>query len=96
MTVRHVIHAAIVGEEPASLETIHQATGAALRVAAEHEVTSLGMPILGSGIGRLSLTDAAGAMLAAIRASPDADAIDVIVLYGYREEHADVLEALIR
>lgn len=95
MTVRHVIHAAIVGEEPASLATIHRATGAVLRIAAEHDVTSLAMPILGSGIGRLSLTDAAEAMLAAIRASSDADAIDVIVLYGYREEHADVLEALI-
>ena len=95
LTVRHVIHAAIMGSDTASPQTVRRATAAALRVAVEHGVTRIGMPILGSGVGRMSLEDAASAMLDAIRESPDANAIDVIVLYGYRDEHADQLEALL-
>jgi O-acetyl-ADP-ribose deacetylase (regulator of RNase III) len=95
LSVRHVIHAAIMGDEPTSLEAVRRATTSALRVAAEHGLTRLGMPILGSGLGRMTIEEAATAMLTAIRESPDADQIDVIVLYGYRDEHADELEALL-
>jgi len=95
LAARHVIHAAIMSDEPTSLDVVRHATAAALRVAAEHGLTRLGMPVLGSGIGRMTIEDAAGAMLTAIRESPDADQIDVIVLYGYRDEHADQLEALL-
>jgi O-acetyl-ADP-ribose deacetylase (regulator of RNase III) len=66
-----------------------------LRLAAEHGVTRLGMPVLGSGVGRIPLRDAASTLIDAIRASADAEAIDVIVLFGYRSEDADVLERLI-
>lgn len=93
--VRHVIHAVIMADETTTPEHVRRATGAVLRAAAEHGITRIGMPILGSGIGRMSLEEAAGAMLDAIRESADADAIDVIVLYGYREEHAEQLEALV-
>jgi len=96
LAVRHIIHAVIMGDGQTTPVTVRRATAAALRVAADHGVARIGMPILGSGIGRMSLEDAAGAMLAAIRESPDADAIDVIVLYGYRDEHAEQLEALVR
>ena len=95
LSSRHVIHAAIMGAEPASAETVRRATSAVLRVAAENGLSRLGMPVLGSGIGRMSIEEAAGAMLTAIRESPDADHVDVIVLYGYREEHADALERLL-
>ena len=95
LPVRYVIHAAVVGDEPTSLDTIRQATAAALRLASEHGVARLGMPILGSGVGRHALRDAAGAMLEAIRASADAEAIETIVLFGYRSDDADILEQLL-
>jgi len=94
LPVRHVIHAAIIGDEPTTLAVVRSATAAALRVAAEHGVARLGMPVLGSGVGRIPMRDAASTLLDTIRTSADAEAIDVIVLFGYRAEDADVLEEL--
>jgi O-acetyl-ADP-ribose deacetylase (regulator of RNase III) len=95
LAVRYVIHAAIMGDAPTDLTIVRRATAAALRLAAEHGVTRLGMPVLGSGVGRIPLHDAASTLLDTIRTSADADAIDVIVLFGYRAEDADILERLI-
>jgi O-acetyl-ADP-ribose deacetylase (regulator of RNase III) len=95
LPVRHVIHAAIIGDAPTTLAVVRSAAAAALRVAAEHGVARLGMPVLGSGVGRIPLRDAASTLLDTIRTSADAEAIDVIVLFGYRAEDADVLEQLI-
>lgn len=95
LSVRYVIHAAIMGDGPATLDVVKRATEAALRLAVEHGVARLGLPVLGSGVGRIPLRDAAVAMIEAIRTSPDADAIEVIVLFGYRGEDADVLEQLL-
>jgi O-acetyl-ADP-ribose deacetylase (regulator of RNase III) len=53
------------------------------------------MPILGTGVGRIAVTDAAAIMLDVIRTSPYADNIEVIVLFGYRNEDAEILEALV-
>ena len=53
------------------------------------------MPVLGSGVGRIAVRDAAEAMLDAIRSSSDADHLDVIVLFGYRAADADELERLL-
>jgi len=93
--VRHVIHAAIMGEEPTSLETIRRATASAIRLAVEHGDTRVAMPILGSGLGRWSVREAAEAMLDIIRTSREADELDVIVLFGYRADDADELERIV-
>lgn len=95
LPVRHVIHAAIIGDGPTTTDVVSRATAAALRLAAEHGVARLAMPILGSGVGRMPLRDAASAMLDAIRSSADADAVEVIVLFGYRAEDADLVESLL-
>lgn len=95
LPARCIIHVAIVGDEPTTLTIIRRATESALRLAAEQGATRIGMPVLGSGNGRMPFDDAARTMLAAIRESPDADHLDVIVLYGYRDEHADHLESLL-
>lgn len=94
LPVRYVIHAAVVSDGPVSLECVREATAAALHLAAEHGIARLGMPVLGSGVGRLPLREAATAMLDTIRGSPDADAIETIVLFGYRADDADILEQL--
>ena len=90
-----MIHAVIMGEEPTSLETIRRATASAIRLAAEHGDTRVAMPVLGSGLGRWSVREAAEAMLDVIRTSRDADELDVIVLFGYRADDADELERII-
>lgn len=95
LPVRHVIHAAIIGDAPTTLAVVRSAAAAALRVAAEHGVARLGMPVLGSGVGRIPMRDAAAALLDTIRGSADAETIEVIVLFGYRAEDADVLEELL-
>jgi hypothetical protein len=51
--------------------------------------------VLGSGLGRWSVREAAETMLDVIRTSRDADELDVIVLFGYRAEDADELERII-
>jgi O-acetyl-ADP-ribose deacetylase (regulator of RNase III) len=95
LPVRHVIHAVIIGNAPTTPAVVSRATTASLRLAADHGVTRLGMPVLGSGVGRIPLRDAATAVLDAIHASDDAETIDVIVLFGYRAEDADSLEAML-
>jgi O-acetyl-ADP-ribose deacetylase (regulator of RNase III) len=97
LQARYVIHAALMVSEaePVTADVIRRCTEAALRAAAERGVTRLGAPVLGSGVGRLPLREAAGVMLDTIAASPHADALDVIVLYGYRTEDAEELEALV-
>lgn len=97
LQVRYVIHAAVMaGEaEPVTADVIRRATAAALQAAAERGVTRLGAPILGSGVSRLPLREAAAVMIEAIGKSPDADSLDVIVLFGYRKEDAELLEELV-
>jgi O-acetyl-ADP-ribose deacetylase (regulator of RNase III) len=95
LRVRHVIHAAVMGEGTITIEIIRRATESALRVASESGVGRLAMPILGTGVGRVPLRDAAQAMLDVIRASQYADNIEVIVLFGYRSEDAEAVEALV-
>lgn len=95
LKVRHVIHAAVMGDGPVTLDVVRRATESALRLAADHGVTRLALPVLGAGLGRVPLGDAAGAMLDVLRSSPYADDIEVVVLYGYRPEDAEALEALV-
>jgi O-acetyl-ADP-ribose deacetylase (regulator of RNase III) len=97
LQARYVIHAVVMaGEtEPVTADVIRRATDAALHAAAERGVTRLGTPILGSGVGRLPLREAAAIMIEAIGKSPHADSLDVIVLFGYRKEDAELLEELV-
>jgi O-acetyl-ADP-ribose deacetylase len=97
LLARYVIHAAVMvnANDPVTPDVIRRSTASALRAAAERGVTRLGAPILGSGVGRLPLREAATIMLEAIGASPHADGLDVIVLFGYRTEDAEILEKLV-
>lgn len=95
LRVRHVIHAAVMGDELVTADVVRRATESALRLAADHRIARLAMPVLGSGVGRMPLADAARAMVEAIRSSPSADNLEVIVLFGYRAEDAEVLERLV-
>jgi O-acetyl-ADP-ribose deacetylase (regulator of RNase III) len=95
LRVRHVIHAAVMGDDPITADTVGRATESALRLAAEHGLARLAMPILGSGVGRIPVQDAAQAMIDVIRSSSYADNVEVIVLFGYRPQDAELLEQLV-
>lgn len=95
LPVRWVIHAAIMGDEPTTLDVVRRATAAAIRLAAQHGVLRIAMPILGTGVGRLPLVEAARTMLDAIHDTPDAEELEVVVLFGYRPDDADALEAML-
>jgi O-acetyl-ADP-ribose deacetylase (regulator of RNase III) len=95
LRVRHVIHAAVMGDEALTVEVIRRATEATLRIAAEHGLSRIAMPILGSGVGRVPVAEAAKAMIDVLRSSPYADNIEVVVLFGYRGSDAETLERLV-
>lgn len=65
----HVIHAAAMSPgRPATAESVAEATKSALMLALDYDIDSISFPALGTGVGGLSLTACAEAMLAATRA----------------------------
>ncbi len=66
---QHIIHAPITAMpvQRTSVKKIEQAMDAALETAVEHEFHSLAIPGMGLGTGKVSLQDAAQAMIAAVR-----------------------------
>lgn len=92
LRARCVIHAAAMGDEPVSARSIRDSTLASLALAAEHRVTRIAFPVLGSGIGGFGFTEAATIMRDAIAGSPDAATLDEIVFYGFSPARAEELE----
>ncbi|GAA6756452.1 Appr-1-p processing protein [Thermus sp. 2.9] len=88
LPVRHVIHAAVLGDEPASLETVRQATRSALEKAVALGLKTVAFPLLGTGVGGLPVAEVARVMLEEIKRAPDT--LEV-TLYGYREEDAEAI-----
>ncbi len=95
LPVRWVIHAAAMGDEPPSERSIRDSTAASLRLAVQYGIRRIAFPILGSGIGGFDFGHAARIMLAAIRATPEADQLEEIVLYGFTPADAAILRDLI-
>ena len=96
LSVRHVIHAAAMGDEPLSARSIRSATRRSLQLAAERGALSVAFPVLGSGIGRFSFEDAARLMLEEMRDHVRTFAVpEDIVLYGYSPGQAELLRQLV-
>ncbi len=93
--VKWVIHAAAMGDEPASATSIRKSTEAAVTLAAEHDVKKLAFPVLGSGVAGFDLRQSAEIMRDAIRALPAAQQIDEIVFFGFSARDADVLREVL-
>ncbi|UCF21449.1 MAG: macro domain-containing protein, partial [Gemmatimonadota bacterium] len=85
LEARFVIHAAAMGDEPASRESIAGSTRQSLELADQNGVKRIAFPILASGVAGFALDEAARIMVDAIRESEaTADTlIDEIALYGY-------------
>jgi len=96
LPARYVIHAAAMGDEPASEQSIRSATRAALRLAREKGLLSIAFPVLGSGVGGFPFEHAARVMIEEIRDFTDATPeMETIVLYGYTPQQAATLRRLL-
>jgi O-acetyl-ADP-ribose deacetylase (regulator of RNase III) len=93
---RFVIHAAAMGDEPASADSIRSATRAALRLAAEHGLERVALPVLGTGVAGFPFERAARLMIDEIRRHAAAQPTpSTYVMYGYAPVQADALAALL-
>jgi O-acetyl-ADP-ribose deacetylase (regulator of RNase III) len=91
-----VIHAAAMGDEPASASSIRSATRAALRIAAERGLDRVAFPVLGTGVAGFPFEESARIMIEEIRDHGRRDDTPrSCVLYGYAREQAAALEALL-
>jgi len=88
LPAKYVIHAAVMGDEPASYESVRRATESALKLAVEKGLKTIAFPLLGTGVGGLDKERVARIMIEAIRAAPDT--LEV-TLYGYTREDAELL-----
>jgi O-acetyl-ADP-ribose deacetylase (regulator of RNase III) len=96
LPARFVIHAAAMGDEPASADSIRSATRDALRLASEHELERVAFPVLGTGVAGFPFEEAARIMIEEIRRHAAAHPTpSTFVLYGYAREQAAALEALL-
>jgi O-acetyl-ADP-ribose deacetylase (regulator of RNase III) len=97
LVARYVIHAAAMGDEPASRTTIEAATRNSLQLADDHGIKTIAFPILASGVAGFRLDEATRIMLASIRAYVNAGTtqIEEITLYGYSDADAGTVRAVV-
>ncbi len=97
LPARYVIHAAAMGDEPASRTSIEGATRDSLLLADAHGIKTMAFPILASGVAGFRLDEAARFMLASIRAyvKEGTTQIEEITLYGYSDADAGTVRAVV-
>ena len=69
LNARHVIHAAVMGQDlVTSSAIIDRATRSALALAEQHALASIAFPAFGTGVGGFALDECARIMIGAVRA----------------------------
>lgn len=88
LPARHVIHAAVMGQDlETGADLIRDATASALAAAAGRQLTSVAFPALGTGVGGFPLAQCARIMIDAVRAhaqTPTSLRLVEFVLFGQR------------
>lgn len=95
--VRFVIHAAAMGDQPASRESIAGSTRHSLELADQNGVEKIAFPILASGVAGFGLEEAARIMTRTIRdylKSGDSR-IAELTLYGYSAADAEAVRRVV-
>ncbi|WP_287409867.1 macro domain-containing protein [Oceanithermus sp.] len=88
LPVKYVIHAAVLGSEPASYDSVRRATRAALEKARELGLRAVAFPLLGTGVGGLDTGEVARIMIQELRDAPD----DLeVTLYGYTDADVEAI-----
>jgi O-acetyl-ADP-ribose deacetylase len=84
LKARHVIHAAVMGQDlETSAAIIARATAGALALADAHGLGTIAFPALGTGVGGFPLDDCARTMIAVIRRhTPGTVRLVRLVLFG--------------
>lgn len=96
LPVRHVIHAAAMGDEPASEDSIRGATRQALALARDHDLRAVAFPVLGTGVAGYSFEGSARAMIDEIqRHAAIFDVPETVVLFGYTPDQAMTLRRIL-
>ncbi len=88
LPLKYVIHAAVLGAEPASYDSVRRATRAALDKARELGLKTVAFPLLGTGVGGLDPEKVARIMIQEFKDTPD----DLeVTLYGYGEADVEAI-----
>jgi O-acetyl-ADP-ribose deacetylase (regulator of RNase III) len=97
LPANYVIHAAAMGDEPASKRSIEGSTGHSLRLADESRIATIAFPILASGVAGFPLEEATRIMLGTIRAylAGTESGIEQITLYGYSPGDAEAIRRVV-
>ncbi len=97
LTARFVIHAAAMGDEPASRQSIAGSTRSALALADEHGIKTIAFPILASGVAGFALDEAARIMVGTIREYSAAvdTLIEEVTLYGYSASDVETVRQVV-
>ncbi len=97
LAARHVIHAAAMGDEPATRQSIEGSTRHSLQLADQFGIKTIAFPILASGIAGFALEEATRIMMASIHAylATTETVIEEITLYGYTHADAELVRRVI-
>jgi len=97
LAAHYVIHAAAMGDEPASRASIEGSTRHSLELADQHGIKTLAFPILASGVAGFPLDEATRIMAETIRAylAERATQIEELTLYGYSAADADAVRRVV-
>jgi O-acetyl-ADP-ribose deacetylase (regulator of RNase III) len=97
LTARYVIHAAAMGDEPASRASIEGATRHSLELADQNGVRTIAFPILASGVAGFPLEQAARIMVEAIQAyiAEGETGIEEVTLFGYSAADAEAVRRVV-
>lgn len=96
LSARYIIHAAAMGDEPATAHSVRSATRETLRLADQRGVRTIAFPVLGAGVGGFPFEESARLMIEEIRAhAEDETSIETVALYGYTAEQTATLRRLL-
>ncbi len=97
LAARYVIHAAAMGDEPASRSSIEGSTRCSLELADANGVKTVAFPILASGVAGFPLDEAGRIMVDTIEsyAASTESQIETVTLYGYSAADADAIRQVV-
>lgn len=97
LPARFVIHAAAMGDQPATSESVRSATRSSLLLAVDKGLHSVAFPILGTGVGGFPFESSARVMVDEIVkfTNDRPEALELIVLYGFWPAQAATLRRML-
>ena len=93
LSARWIIHAAAMGDRPATPDSIRSAIKTAMAIAMKKNALHIAVPVLGSGVGGFPFDEAARIIVEEVKkATSDTPAMETVVFYGFTAEQAASLQ----